>query len=94
MRTSPPAFEIPPNVLSREVDGQLVLLDLDREQYFGLDEIGADMVRRITEVSIDDALAALVAEYDVAPDRLRHDLDELVASLLEVGLLTRPADPR
>ena len=89
MTVSGPEYQIPPNVLFREVDGQLVLLNLETEQYFGLDEIGADMIRRITETTMDDAIAALTSSYDVDPDRLRADLRELVDSLLEAELLDR-----
>jgi len=87
--TSSAAFEIPANVLYREVDGQLVLLDLDREEYFGLDEIGAEMVRYVTATSVDEAITALDADYEVGADVLRADLDALVASLLAAGLLER-----
>jgi hypothetical protein len=89
MTVGEPEYQIPPNVLFREVDGQLVLLNLETEQYFGLDEIGADMIRRITETTMDDAIAALTSSYDVDPDRLRADLRELVDSLLEAQLLDR-----
>jgi hypothetical protein len=89
MTVSRPEYQIPPNVLFREVDGQLVLLNLETEQYFGLDEIGADMIRRITETTMDDAIAALTSSYEVDPDRLRADLRELVDSLLEAELLDR-----
>lgn len=92
MSTSLPAFEIPADVLYREVDGQLVLLDLGREQYFGLDEIGAQMIRCITSMSLDDAITALGSDYAVDPEVLRADVEELVASLLEAGLLERVED--
>lgn len=87
MTASGPEYQIPPNVLFRDVDGQLVLLNLDSEQYFGLDEIGADMIRRVTETTVDDAVAGLTISYDVEPDRLRADLCALVDALLEAELL-------
>ena len=34
-------FQLSPDVLFQEVSGEMVLLDLNSEQYFGLDEIGA-----------------------------------------------------
>lgn len=93
MSSTDPAFLVPENVLHRVVDGQLVLLDLDSEQYFGLDEIGAAMVRLITTLPAGEAEAALLDEYDVEPDRLRADLEEMIASLVEAGLLTPVDDP-
>lgn len=93
MSESAAAFQIPPHVLYREVDGEMVLLDLDREQYFGLDAIGADMVQRLTAMSVDETVEVLVAEYDVGPDQLRQDLDHLVASLVDAGLLAPVGAP-
>jgi hypothetical protein len=34
-------FSVSPEVLFQEVSGEMVLLDLASENYFGLDEIGA-----------------------------------------------------
>lgn len=93
MTTNRGAFEIPAHVLYRPVEGQMVLLDLDREQYFGLDEIGADMVQRLTEGSVDEAIAGLLATYDVGADQLREDLDALVAELVAAGLLVPAGAP-
>lgn len=84
-----PEYQIPDQVYLREVNGQLVLLNLDTEQYFGLDEVGAVMVDKLTEVPVATALAELLAMFDVDPDRLRADVDNLVASLLGAGLLER-----
>jgi hypothetical protein len=82
-----PEYQIPDQVYLREVNGQLVLLNLDTEQYFGLDEVGAVIVGKLTEVPVDTALSELLAIFDVDSDRLRTDVDNLVASLLGAGLL-------
>jgi hypothetical protein len=87
--TGEPAFEIPGRVLHREVDGQMVLLDLASEEYFGLNEVGADIVSRVTRQPYDEAIAALTADYEVDPDTLHRDVRELVDSLVGAGLLER-----
>jgi hypothetical protein len=74
-------------VLHREVDGQMVLLDLASEQYFGLNEVGADIVTRLTRQPLDEALSSLTADYEVEPDALRRDVNDLVDSLVGAGLL-------
>ncbi len=67
----------------------MVLLDLETEQYFGLDDVGTDIVTRITEKPVAVALDELTAAYDVDREALRTDVDDLVASLLGAGLLRR-----
>ncbi|HWU05305.1 MAG TPA: PqqD family protein [Streptomyces sp.] len=86
---SGPAFAFPESVLAREVSGEMVLLDLQREEYYGLDRVGADMVIRLTQQPRDQAVAALCQVYEVAPDVLTADLERLVDQLLDAGLLVR-----
>ena len=84
-----PSFAIPDGVLARQVDDEMVLLDLESEQYYGLDHVGADIVTRLTREPEHDALAALRRDYEVDEGTLRTDVDRLVAELLDAGLLTR-----
>ena len=84
-----PAFTFPEGVVAREVDGEMVLLNLTSEQYYSLDRVGADMVTRLTRASRDEALTALGRDYEVDAAVLEEDLDALVGELLEAGLLQR-----
>ena len=78
----------PVHVLIRHLDGESVLLNLDTERYFGLDATGTRMWQVATQsVNIEDAYATLLLEFDVEPDTLRANLAELIAGLLENGLL-------
>ena len=82
------AVKIPDDVLIREIDGEAVLLNLDSETYFGLDEVGVRMWTHLTDsASIQEAFSLLQAEYDVAEDQLRNDLMGLVRQLVDSGLL-------
>ena len=68
---------------------EAIVLDTASEQYFGLNEVGA---RLWTLLAADPDLAAanrtLLAEYDVAPAQLEHDLLTIVGQLAEAGLVT------
>lgn len=78
----------PEGVLARELEGESVLLNLDNETYYGLDDVGTRMWQvLIAEGSIDAACKLLVTEYDVELATLREDLLELVAELRDNGLL-------
>lgn len=77
-----------PRVLTREVDGELVLLDLETETYLGLDAVALRMWKSLTAAaSIDGAFDELLEVYDVGPDRLRADLDRLVDEMVRRGLI-------
>lgn len=84
----------PAHVLVRFLDQESVLLNLETEQYFGLDATGTRMWQLVTtSPNIDAAFQGLLAEYDVQPDQLRENLTELLGDLVEHGLLqVLPAD--
>jgi len=84
----------PANVLVRVLDRESVLLNLETEQYFGLDETGTRMWQLLTgSPSIDAAYQELLAEFDVEPELLRSNLMELLSRLVDSGLLkVLPAD--
>jgi hypothetical protein len=76
------------NVLVRELGGESVLLHLESESYFGLDEVGTGMWHALTaHPSVDAAFKALLETYDVPPDALRGDLERFVGELAQAGLV-------
>ncbi|HTP68759.1 MAG TPA: PqqD family protein [Dongiaceae bacterium] len=79
---------VPAHVLIRHLDGEAVLLNLDTEEYFGLDTTGTRMWEVATRAaSLEAAYATLVQEFEVEPEQLRANLTELMARLIENGLL-------
>jgi Coenzyme PQQ synthesis protein D (PqqD) len=78
----------PDNVLVRELSGEAVLLNLDNEMYFGLDEVGYRIWKVLTTTDfIGDAYKQLLSEYEVEPGELRRQLEALIHQCEEQGLL-------
>lgn len=72
----------------RELDGESVLLNLQSERYFGLDEVGTRMwVALSRSESIQTAYEDLLSEYDVDAKLLHQDLESLIDKLVEHGLV-------
>lgn len=81
-------ISIPDGVMLRQIDDELVLLNLNTESYFGLDDVGTRMWTCLTEsASAEAAYAALEAEYDVDPVQLQADLSSFIDKLAEAGLI-------
>jgi hypothetical protein len=79
---------MPAHVLVRLLERESVLLNLETEQYFGLDETGTRMWQLVTgSPNIDAAYQELLAEFDVEPELLRSNLMELLSRLVDSGLL-------
>ena len=82
-----------PSVVFQQVEGEMVLLDLDREQYFALDPIGTRCWQLLAEHGdVERIVTTMVAEYDVDEHTLREDLGALLARLEAAELIVR-ADP-
>jgi hypothetical protein len=80
---------IPHHLLIRLLDKESVLLNLETERYFGLDETGTRMWQVTTAgPNIEFAYQQLLSEYDVDADTLRQNLSELLENLMQNGLLT------
>ena len=79
---------VPQGVLVSGLQQESVLLNLDSERYFGLDDVGTRMFSVLSSSdSIEAALQTLLAEYEVEPDDLKADLLSLADSLIDQGLL-------
>ena len=76
-------------VMSQEVDGETVLLDLESESYFGLDEVGTRIWQLLNEGSnLQTVFDILLGEYDVDEKQLEKDIQDHVARLVEAGLIS------
>jgi hypothetical protein len=82
-------LSVPDAVLIRTLgDGESVILALDSDNYFGLNASGTRMWNALTTApSIQAAYETLLKEYEVEPQQLRHDLEELIAKLLASDLV-------
>lgn len=78
-----------PDVISQEVSGETVLLDLNSENYFGLDEVGTRIWQLIeSSGNLQDIYDTLLAEYEVEPDQLLEDIEQLLTDIEKAGLVS------
>ena len=76
------------NQVAADVGGELIMLDLSRGEYFGLNEVGAKIWELIAEPRTVSAVRdQLLIEYpEVTPDRIEADLLSLLSELVEASL--------
>jgi hypothetical protein len=74
--------------IAQEIGGETVILDLSGEHYFGLDQVGTRIWQLVDEVGvIQTVFERMLEEYDVEPEPLQHDLNQLLGELVELGLM-------
>lgn len=80
-------LRIAPNVFAREFDGETVVLDLGKGEYFGLNGSGGVAWLALADgKSLGEAADAVAARYEVTAERARDDVRALVSELVDRGL--------
>jgi hypothetical protein len=79
---------VPDDVLISRLQEESVILNLDSERYYGLDDVGTRFLSVLTTAnSIDAAYQSLAEEYDIDREVLRQDLVALIQNLLQQGII-------
>lgn len=90
MTAAKPPYRCAPDVLFQEVDGEIVLLDLESERYFGLNRTGARIWQLVGEGAAPDAIVdRLQREFEADRAAIARDVEALLDQLLRAGLLVR-----
>ncbi len=84
----PERLRVHKSVLSRELGGETVLLNLESGVYYGLDAVGTRAWNLLAqEHSLTDVRAIMLDEFEVAAETLERDLTALVRDLCDKQLL-------
>ncbi|MFQ5351045.1 MAG: PqqD family protein [Thermoanaerobaculia bacterium] len=83
-----PRFRIPEHVLARKLDDEMVLLNLDSGEYFGLNDTGTRVWELLADgCSRQQIVDRLTEEFEVAADDASGHVTALCDELVEAGLL-------
>ena len=81
-------LKVSKQVLFQKLGNEAVILHLDSEEYFGLDEVGTKILEVLLEQkSINDALPILLDEFNVDEKTLKKDIEELIEELKTENIL-------
>lgn len=79
---------IPSHVYARAFGDEIVLLDFGRGEYFGLDEVGAEIWKRLEAGdALSEIARRLVDRYEVSPDQALDDVRSLVSQMASESLV-------
>jgi hypothetical protein len=71
-------------VLTAEVDGEIVMMSIEQGRYFGLDDIGSDIWKRIEPpCSFASLIDALAADYEADRVTIATDVQSLLGLMAE-----------
>jgi hypothetical protein len=82
------ALAVPGHVLTRRASGETVLLNLDTEEYYGLDGVGTRLWELIEGgTTLGQAVGTLLNEFEVTRPVLEADLASVLNELCDCGLV-------
>ncbi len=77
-----------PPVLSTEVEGEVVMMDMENGLYYGLDAIGTDIWQRLEEpMTVGELVAGLSQSYAADREIIERDVSALLLRMAEHGLI-------
>lgn len=80
-----------PDVVSRVVAGEALIVEMKSGHYFGLDAVGTRIWELIREErTVGGIVGAMLEEFDVEEATLRTDLERLLMELEARGLVQAP----
>jgi len=81
-------IKIGDSVLYQELEDEVVLLNMANQEYYGLNDVGAEMWKSLMETgTVEAAGDRLIAKYDIDDSVIRADLEVLVRNLIAAELL-------
>ena len=80
------------DLICQELDGEMVILDLKQERYFGLDEVGCRIWQLLSDgTTTEEILRTLQAEFEVDEQTLTDDLNALYQQFVAARLVQNAA---
>ena len=75
-------------VLHQQIDADSILLDMKSENYFGLNEAGSHILKKLQYGSnLETLVQHLLPIYEVDEHQLENDISELIEALLKAKLI-------
>lgn len=81
-------FVVPDNVISRQIDDEVILVNLATDRIFSLNSTGARLWEIVsTGSTAGEVRSEMLAVYDVEPEQLDREIDALLRQLMDEGFL-------
>ena len=83
-----------PRVISENIDGELILVHMEKGTYYSTDEVGAELWRLIEMgCRVSDMFDALHSQYDAGPEQIANAISTFLTRLRDEDLITIDETP-
>lgn len=82
-----------PDIIAADMDGDTVMMSIERGEYFGLSGVGSRVWELLAEpVALPAIARAICAEYEVDEPTCKADMQAFLADLQQQGLINAATD--
>lgn len=83
-----PQYQVDPNVLFSDIDGEVIILSAGDDAYLSLDPVGSSIWRLLQDAqTLDELVMTLTEEYDVTAETCRADVGDFLEDMVDRGLI-------
>jgi hypothetical protein len=76
-------------LVEAEIDGELVMMSIDKGDYYGLDSIACRVWQLLEQPQpVSKITSQLLGEYDVAAEQCEADIGAFIREMAEHGIVT------
>lgn len=80
------------DLLASDMDGDVVMMSIERGEYFGLNVVGARIWQALSKaVTVSEIATAICAEFEVAQDQCERDVQEFLKDCIAKSIVV-PVD--
>jgi Coenzyme PQQ synthesis protein D (PqqD) len=78
-----------PEIVHSAIDGEVVMMSLDKGEYFGLNAVGSHVWNRLQEPrSMGELCRHLQEKFEVSDEQCRQDVARFLSQIAECGLIS------
>jgi len=81
-------FSRNPDIIDSEIDDEIVMMDVERGNYFGLNVVGSSIWQSLEELqTVESLVDIIIEEYDVSREKCKKDITPFIEQMLKSKLL-------
>ena len=89
INTDIPTFEKLDNVVSAEIDGELVMLNMEQGRYYGMTGIAPYLWKVLDKPkTVSELVDSVCSNFDVCEETCRNDVQRFLGEMVDFGLIT------
>jgi len=78
----------PESIISTDLDEGIVMMDIEKGQYYSLNTVGSSIWKRIEDpIVVADICDQLMTEFEVSKQQCQEEVLTYLARLLELGIV-------